>query len=140
MNWDNIIFRLCYEAGYQSSASLSARIVCAYTRNTYCACNFHILHVTPDVKIHLRNQENPSNVTRPSSLRLWGVGSGNETIVHLVMQHLGSVVLTPPWCKWEPPCCNPAPPVVQGVLQHPTSPLHQNMGCNATPYFKQCMF
>ena len=60
------------------SLCLSARIVCAYTRNTYCACNFHILHVTPDVKIHPRNQENPSNVTRPSS-RLRGVGSGDET-------------------------------------------------------------
>ena len=60
------------------SLCLSARIVCAYTRNTYCACNFHILHVTPDVKIHPRNQENPSNVTRPSS-RLRGVGSGAET-------------------------------------------------------------
>ena len=76
VNWE--VIRLCYEAGYQSSACVSARIVCAYTRNTYCACNFHILHVTPDVKIHPRNQENPSNVTRPSS-RLRGVGSGDET-------------------------------------------------------------
>ena len=58
------VIRLCYEAGYQSSACLSARIVCAYTRNTYCACNFHILHVTPDVKIHPRTR---------------GVGSGDET-------------------------------------------------------------
>ena len=76
VNWE--VIRLCYEAGYQNSACVSARIVCAYTRNTYCACNFHILHVTPDVKIHPRNQENPSNVTRPSS-RLRGVGSGDET-------------------------------------------------------------
>ena len=76
VNWE--VIRLCYEAGYQSSA-YCARIVCAYTRNTYCACNFHILHVTPNVKIHPRNQENPSNVTRPSSLRLRGVGSGDET-------------------------------------------------------------
>ena len=37
---------------------LSTRVACAYTRNTYCACNFHILHVTPDVKIHPHNQEN----------------------------------------------------------------------------------
>ena len=84
VNWE--VIRLCYEAGYQSSACLSARIVCAYTRNTYCACNFHILHVTPDVKIHPRNQENPSNVTRPSSLRLRGVGSGDETTSARVLE------------------------------------------------------
>ena len=40
VNWE--VIRLCYEAGYQSSACVSTRIVCAYTRNTYCACNFHI--------------------------------------------------------------------------------------------------
>ena len=58
VNWE--VIRLCYEAGYQSSACLSARIVCAYTRNTYSACN--------------------ANVTRPSSLRLRGVGFEDETI------------------------------------------------------------
>ena len=49
VNWE--VIRLCYEAGYQSSACVSARIVCAYRRNTYCACSFHIFHVTHDVKI-----------------------------------------------------------------------------------------
>ena len=44
VNWE--VIRLCYKAGYQSLACLSASIVCAYTRNMYCACNFHSLHVT----------------------------------------------------------------------------------------------
>ena len=35
VNWE--VIRLFY----QSSACFSARIFCAYTRNTYCACNFH---------------------------------------------------------------------------------------------------
>ena len=73
VNWETI--RLCYE----EATRVSAMIVCAYIRNTYCACNFHILHVTPDVKIHPRSQENPSNVTRSSSLPLRGVSSGDET-------------------------------------------------------------
>ena len=58
-------------------------IVCAYTRNTYCASNFLILYVTSDVKIHPCSQENPSNVTRPSSLRFVGVESGDETNIGL---------------------------------------------------------
>ena len=74
VNWE--IIRLCYEAGYQSSGPLSARIVCAYTRNIYCACNYFTRD--PDLKIYPGNQENHSNVTRPSSLRLRWVGSGDE--------------------------------------------------------------
>ena len=74
-NWKS----LCYASLLRELANIYAWIACAYIRNTYCAYNFHILHVTLDLQNPPTQPRKPIECHQTPSLRVRGVGSGDET-------------------------------------------------------------